>query len=193
MAYQNNIPQSGTQISVSQGDLLNNFLAINTIIDPNNKFINLSTTTAPEILIGNIGLYSQVDPRTYPSGQTALNELYFKRNSLAGVIGIPLSGGIGNITPLPTFVTSGATAVSCGWYNLPSGSWVKYGYIKALTVAIINLDLIGPLYQTGVDNVQVSINSRIINVSWDFTTQRTLQIRKAGTGTPDCYFFVIGR
>jgi hypothetical protein len=194
MAFNANQPQPGSQISSSQPILLANFQAINTIIDPNNSFINLVTTTPPLISSG-IGLYSEVDPRTYPSGQTALNEMYFKRNTAAGVNGIPLTGGNGNITPVPSFVTFGATAVACGWYNLPNELWVKYGYITGLsTVALINLDLIGPLYETAIYNVQVSSNTSVNTVvSWGFPDTSKVQIGKSGSGTPDCYFFVIGQ
>jgi len=107
MAYKNNIPQPSNQISDSQADLLGNFAAIGTILNPDGKYVNLATTSAPLIAAGNIGLYSKVN------GGSSLNELYFKRDSGSGVDGVPITA---------KKITAGE-----GWAYLPSGMIIQWG------------------------------------------------------------------
>lgn len=58
MAYQVNIPQPGDLLSQSQSDILNNFIAIGNIIDPNLGNITLTTSAAPAPAANQISLYA---------------------------------------------------------------------------------------------------------------------------------------
>ena len=78
MAYQNNIPQASDQINKSQADILNNFAAIQTLIDANHvgfanptnqgkhNFVSLPLTSsspaAPAFLATEEGIYNLVSP-----------------------------------------------------------------------------------------------------------------------------------
>lgn len=112
MAYNNNIPQPGDQLSVSQADILNNFAAISTLVNVNHvdfngadqgkhKWVTFPVqVAAPVINAGELGLYSIL------SALTATNQLNFI--NAAGVS-----------TPF--------TARGTGWFYLPCGLLVKYG------------------------------------------------------------------
>ncbi len=121
MAYQNNIPQPTDALSQSQSDILNNFAAIQTLIDVNHvdfassdqgkhKFITFPLQgAAPVINAGEIGLYNAL------STKTAKDELYLI-NSTGGTV--PLT-------------ESQQVARSSGWAYLPSGVLLKWGSSNA--------------------------------------------------------------
>lgn len=112
MAYQSTIPAASDQLSVSQGDIQNNFIALSTYLNVNHvdfngadqgkhKFITFPVQLgAPAINAGELGLYSILN--TY----TTANELNF----------INAAG-----TSIPF------TARGTGFFYLPSGLLIKYG------------------------------------------------------------------
>jgi len=127
MAYQNNIPQPTDALSQSQSDILNNFAAIQTLIDVNHvdfasadqgkhKFVTFPVQgAAPAINAGEIGLYNAL------STKTAKDELYLI-NSTGGTV--PLT-------------ESQQVAGSPGWAYLPSGVLLKWGNSSATGLSTI--------------------------------------------------------
>jgi hypothetical protein len=129
MAYNPNIPQATDVLSQSQGDLLNNFMAINTFVivdhagfsDPNegkhNKVTFPVQNPAPTFLAGEIGLYSFLNP------VTSANELYVA-NSASPSVATPMTASI-----LSTNANPGNNV--SGWTYLPSGLLLKWGNVTA--------------------------------------------------------------
>lgn len=123
MAYNQNIPQPTDLLSVSQGDLLNNFMALQTLIDINHvdfasgdqgkhKFVTFPVQgAAPVFLGGEVGLYNLLPGVPFPL--TGQNELFINKS---------------NGTNIP--ITASAQA-SPGWTYLPSGLVVKWGTATA--------------------------------------------------------------
>ncbi len=117
MAYKNNIPQSTDALSQSQSDLLNNFAAIQTLIDVNHvdfasadqgkhKFVTFPVqTVTPTFNAGEIGLYNKL------SAVTGVNELFIVNSA-------------GTTAPL---TASQQAAHANGWTYLPSGVLMKWG------------------------------------------------------------------
>lgn len=117
MAYNQNIPKPGDLISVSQGQILANFQAIQTLIDVNHvdfadagnmgkhKFVTFTDQTAlPPVAAGtDLNMYNAVD------GNTGLQELWIG-NSAGSTI--PFTSGI--------FATP-------GWTFIPSGIMIQWG------------------------------------------------------------------
>ena len=131
MAYLPNIPQSTDQLSISQGNILNNFTILGAIAgnaNPSSDSIN-STAGFNWILLpsqgaippsgaafpaGNIGLYSAT------STITTKNELYINKTNQATVVQIPSTASILSLVSAPTVFSS-------GWTYLPSGILLKWG------------------------------------------------------------------
>jgi len=117
MAYKNNIPQATDAISQSQSDILNNFAAIQTLIDvdhvdfanPNqgqhNKVTFPVQGSAPMPTAGSIYLYNLA------STLTSNNELFIANSS-------------GSTTPI---TASQQVTSNNGWTYLPSGVLMKWG------------------------------------------------------------------
>ena len=131
MAYIYNIPQANDQISVSQGQILGNFIALgaiagngsnssaalNNVAGFNWLYLPPQGATPPALSMfaaGNIGLYSAVN------ATTAKNELYINKTNQATVVQIPATASILSTASAPGV---GAT----GWTYLPSGILMKWG------------------------------------------------------------------
>lgn len=120
MAYNNNIPQPNDAISVSQGDILNNFAAISTFVNVNHvdfngadqgkhKWVTMPVQgAAPATGGGEIALFSRT------STLTSVPEMAFRRDTNGAVI---------------EFTSSAPTAI--GWTRLPSGILLKWGNSSA--------------------------------------------------------------
>ncbi len=125
MAYQSTIPLATDQLSVSQGDIQGNFIALGVIAGNGNagsaslnatvgfNFLNMAVQGAnPGFAAGRIGLYS------LNNANTTQNELYINKTNFAGVAQIPSTASIlGSATP---------AALSAGWTYLPSGLILKW-------------------------------------------------------------------
>lgn len=122
MAYNSNIPQPTDQLSVSQGDLLNNFQAIATIINPNTGSITfVDQVSAPTFPANQDGLYA------ITNGITAVSELYISKNiGSGGTRQIPLTASILS-TSANTNISPGQN--SKGWSYLPSGIIIQWGTV----------------------------------------------------------------
>lgn len=128
MSFLPNIPQPTDQISISQGNILNNFGILGAIAGNTNpastsinntsgfNFINFPVNTIPPITFpaGNIGLYAGLNPTT------SQNELYINKTNQATVTQIPATASILSITSAPASATA-------GWTYLPSGLIIQWG------------------------------------------------------------------
>jgi hypothetical protein len=129
VAYQNNIPQATDLLSQSQTDILNNFAAIQTLIDVNHvdfasvdqgkhKFITFPVQgAAPAFAAGEIGLYNFLDP------VTAVNQLY-------------VVNAVGSATPMTASELPSATS---GWTYLPSGLLMVWGEATIIAGGVITV------------------------------------------------------
>jgi hypothetical protein len=128
MPYNANIPQPGDQLSQSQSDLLNNFQALQTLIDINHidfaspdqgkhKWVTFPVqSAAPPIAFnaGELGLYSFLNPTTNQ------NELYINKTNQVTVTQIPTTASILSVNSNPGLSVP-------GWTYLPSGILIKWG------------------------------------------------------------------
>jgi len=153
--YNPNIPQPTDLLSVSQGNLLNNFGAIQALIDVNHVdfaaagagkhfFIEMPVQVAPPVTVaGEVGLYSQT------SAVTAQPELVFARQ-------------LGSTAPAAVQVTEFTSAIwlNPGYTKLPSGIMLKWHsnipFGGSQTVVIdLNTDVPGSPNYTNVLTVLV--------------------------------------
>jgi hypothetical protein len=123
MAYNPNIPQPTDILSQSQGDLLDNFQAIDVWVDidhvdfgspdegKHNQVTFVVQGVQPSFLSGEIGLYNFLSPLT------GVDELYISNQ--AGIL-TQLSA-----STLSTNINPGNNV--SGWAYLPSGMLLKFG------------------------------------------------------------------
>jgi len=135
MAYLPNIPQATDQLSVSQGNILNNFTILGAIAgnaNPSSAAINStagfnwillpSQGTAPgntpptgsAFPASTVAMYSAINP------VTAQNELYINKTNQATVVQISATASILSLVSAPIVFSS-------GWTYLPSGILLKWG------------------------------------------------------------------
>jgi hypothetical protein len=146
MAYQNNIPQPTDLLSKSQGDILNNFSALQTLIDVNHvdfnsadqgkhKWITLPSQGAiPPAGSGfaptELGLYNAV------YGTTTQQELFINKTNQATVVQVPLTASL--------LSTNSAPASNNGmWTYLPSGLILKSGSSTGTLSGLVTITPLG--------------------------------------------------
>jgi hypothetical protein len=134
VAYNANIPQSTDLLSQSQGDILANFQALQTLIDVNHVdfasgnqgkhfFVQFPVQSpVPTTGAGEVGLYCQT------SAYTGNPELVVSHQSAAGI----------------TEFTSSLKAAN-GWSYLPSGILLKWGNATANGSTTINFPTAGTI------------------------------------------------
>jgi|SRR5271165_3263752 len=149
MAYNNAIPQPTDLISVSQGDLLNNFAAIQTLLTVNHVNFNTADqgkhmwVTFPQqgatppagsgFLATELGLYNAVN------ATTTKNELYVNKTNQATVVQVPMTAS--------TLSTSSSPAQGTqGWSYLPSGIIIKWGNTTGTGLTLVDFTGLGPTY-----------------------------------------------
>jgi hypothetical protein len=170
MAWQQNIPQPTDKLSVSQGDLLNNFQALNTWMNINHylptdinsgkhKFVTMPIQGADVATGGNeIALYTKTGDFSAPP------QLFWRQQN---------NGTVVNITE--------GDLVTNGWSRLPSGLIVKWGSATLSNVGNITYNQ-GPAFTTvfyvnitpnNSNNAYISITSFNATTANTATTQRT--------------------
>lgn len=117
MAYLSNIPQPTDQLSVSQPQILANFTAIGTILDPDTGTVNFVKQLADPTLPANaIGLYSKDLPgapiAALPDVPEGGPEIYVNRTDGVNNFHIPITASFCNAN---------------GYAYLPSGVLLKWG------------------------------------------------------------------
>lgn len=133
MPFLFNIPQATDQLSISQGNILNNFTILgaiagnlgassaainatsgfNWIYLPNNGSTPPAGSAFPA---GDIALYASL------FATTAQNELYINKRNQATVVQIPATASILSTNSAPTIANS-------GWSYLPSGILLRWGVV----------------------------------------------------------------
>lgn len=123
MPYQANIPQPNDPLNQSQGDILGNFQAIDTLVSvdhatfgsasegKHNKISFPVQGAAPAFLAGEVGIYNLL------SIVTGVNELYIVNSA----------GGLGSITSSIISTNAVPGNNTAGWTYLPSGLLLKWG------------------------------------------------------------------
>lgn len=131
MSFLYNIPQAADQLSISQGNILNNFTILGAIagnasassasinstsgfnwlyLPPQGNIPPVGSTFAA----GNIALYSALNPTTN------INELYINKTNQVTVVQIPATASILSTNSAPTLSNT-------GWTYLPSGVLLRWG------------------------------------------------------------------
>jgi hypothetical protein len=166
-AYNPIIPQPSDDLSFSQPQILNNFGAIQSLIDVNHYdftgdilatgfntnagkhfFVEMpQVTTAPTTLANEVGFYCQADPIT---GNPAM--FLAKKSSSAGSNAYSFSEFVA--TP---WVTPGAF----GWTRLASGMLIKFGTNNGAAGPTISI----PLNGSGLGPDFVSVYTALITAS----------------------------
>lgn len=139
MAFLPLIPQSTDQLSISQGNILNNFTILGAIAgNANNSSASLNSTSGFNWLYlppqgatppagalfaaGNVGLYS------FTNAATGFNELYINKTMTSGIVQIPA-----------TAARQGGTNAANGWTYLPSGLKMAWGRAQLAAPGVFNL------------------------------------------------------
>lgn len=175
MAYNPAIPQPTDQISVSQTDILNNFMAIQTLIDVNHvDFANVNQgkhffvefpiqAIAPVTAAAEVGLYSQT------SAFTLQPELVFSKQSGTGVYEFTSSGQL----------------VNGGWARLPSGILYKWGTggpgAAGAYVITFPVNASTPVFTAVYVSFVTPTSNLVVYVTALSTTQLTLNVSGAGS------------
>lgn len=138
MAFLPLIPQGTDQLSVSQGDILNNFTILGAIAgNANASSGSLNVTSGfnwvymptngvaippagAAFPAGELGIYSATN------GTTTKNELYINKTNQATVVQVPMTASIMSQNSAPA-------ALSNGWTYLPSGILLKWGANQVVT------------------------------------------------------------
>lgn len=211
MAYQNNIPQPTDLLSQSQADLLNNFAAIQTLIDINHvdfasgdqgkhKWITFPSQVAtPPSGSGfastELGQYNAV------YSVSTKQELFINKTNQATVVQVPATASTLSVNSAPATYSGGYTI-------LPSGIVLKFGAIatpitgqSAIAIGGGN-STNGPVFN-GVITVLLTpwatnagdVNFAVRLVSIDSPTQFTVYVSSrtsAGPGTGFFTYLIIG-
>lgn len=198
-AFQANIPQPTDQLSDSQGDLLGNFQAIQTLIDVNhydfassNQGKHFAVSMPPQasspaitFAAGEVGLYS------YVNATTSQSELYINKTNQATVTQIPATASSLSITSAPV-------QGSAGWSYLPSGIYITWGSTTVNGNTLITLATPPPTQILSVQLTPASGSSSYVNAQVilnDIVSNSTFNVVGTINGSSaniTCYYFVIG-
>lgn len=180
------IPQPTDQLSISQGDLLDNFQALQALIDVNHvdfasgdegkhKWVTFPVqVAAPAFAPGEVGLYNKLPAAPFPL--TGVDELFIQKS---------------NGTNIPMTASQQATP---GWTYLPSGILLKWGNATALpgsntftfpaAATIPAFANIFAFYLTPIGNIGDTFNMYVVSVlaPWtQFTMVSNAAVNKSFT------------
>lgn len=178
MAYNSNIPQPTDQLSVSQGDLLANFQALATILNPNTgsaTFIN--QVAAPTFPANQLGLYALTP------ALTSVSELFVSKNSAAGKKEIPLTASI--------LSTSTPGNGGAGWTYLPSGIILQWGGYNTSSGSAVNFPIPFPTQPLNVVVTPINPSTSGAQGAANYTTTK-FDVFQAGANPVLGRFFAIG-
>ena len=192
MAFNANIPQAGDQISQSQGQILQNFQAIQTLIDVNH--VDFASPDQGKHMF--VTLTNQVaDPAT---GATEIN-LYNRQSAYLTTQALWLSNGS---TGFAQEISSNLRA-SPGWAFLPSGLLMKWGTGTGSGAVTVNFP-VGAQYPVFLGVLSCQLTTFFIGAPTDsnvqlssftttgisvYCTQRTT----TANATANFQYLVIGR
>lgn len=183
-SYNPSIPQSTDLLSNSQLSLLNNFGAIQTLVDVDHvDFANVAGGQHNKVTffnqvgglpvfspLGVVGMYSAADAT---SGQ---NELYINKTNASGIVQVAVTESILGTTAAPTGFTSQ------GWTMLPSGIKLSWGVVTGLGNSTTSVSL----------SLQYAMPTTILSVflspiSSDLTGTRPVACQRTTIGGPNTF------
>lgn len=160
MAWQSNIPQPGAKLSISQGDLLGNFIALNTWMGVNHylptnlanggkhMFVSLPTQSADPATAGSeLAIYSKI-------GTGGVPQIFWRQQS---------NGTVTEFTGA-TVVTSAGPTRTQGQTVLPSGVMIKWGVVTTSSVGSSAITYQGTAF-AAVSPLTYSLTMTILNAS----------------------------
>lgn len=184
-SYNPNIPQATDQLSNSQGQILNNFGAIMTLIDQDhvdfaaagagkhNQITFPTGAPADTIAPPDIGFY----PKTYPV--SGLYEIFISNINNAQIPFTSTGSGIS------TTAATGRTGITINWMWLPSGYLLKWGVSTTLFAGTPNPALTFSVSDTGITIPEFTAPPTwgIAVFNGALTTPSTNLINYTGVGT----------
>lgn len=207
MAFLPNIPQPTDQLSISQGNILNNFTILGAIAGNTNAssasinntsgfnwlYLPPQGATPPAgaaFTAGNIGLYSATN------SVTSINELYINKTNQVTVVQVPATASVLSTTSAPGNNSS-------GWSYLPSGVILKWGkfatvpgsntvsFPVAATIPVFTECFQVIISTTGIAaaDVFVTLNSFTATTMTVYSTNRT----STSTAVSSFTYLAIGR
>jgi hypothetical protein len=212
MSYNNNIPLAADKLSVSQSDLLNNMMAIESLVEVDHVDFNApgqgkhqrvslvqNTPNPPPFDAGDVGLYGFYSPVSLQ------NEMFISSVKQSGPPQqVNATGSI-----LSTNFSPGTN--SNGWTYLPSGILIKWGKVTVVSTSItpaFSYSFPGgagtPAFNT-VFSMQLSIcdfaaindtNKSVILAGFQasgFAAIATVRYNSSTYTTVDCNYLAIGR
>lgn len=183
MAYNAGIPLATDQLATSQGDLLNNFAAINTFVNVNHLPFNGADQGKHSQITFPLGPLAG-QPFTYGVGEIGLQSLNQLPTSIPDIW---MTRGSGTAIPI-----TGSLKATIGWTYLPSGILLKWG--TGTAVAAGNTIVTFPVAAT--NPVYVAVYSSLITPTSAITTYvaalstTTITVNCSAAGTFN--YFVIG-
>lgn len=215
--YNGIIPQANDFLSISQGQILNNFGAIQSLIQTDHTDFPSGTKTAGQHdrvsftvqtsppaqnlpnranwVAGQVGMYSALN------GTTNQNELYINKTNQATVKQIPATASVLSVTSAPgNHIT--------GWTYLPSGILLKWGNSQQFS-GLLNIQVNGIANQPdflGVMSIQVTTEGtntsdvdrfvRLVS-TWNIPANNYFQVyasfrTQVGATTASCEWLAIG-
>lgn len=203
MAFLPLIPQATDKLSISQGNILNNFTILGAIAGNANaasasinnssgfNWINLPSQgsippSGSSFPATNVALYSAVN------GSSTRNELYINKTNAAGVVQIPATASTLGATAAPILGTAGFT-------YLPSGMILKWGSGSATGSNVISFT--GPAFtvclsvqltvlQAGASDANLAVRLVAITPT-NFTAWGSPRIT-TGSAAVNFYYLAIG-
>jgi len=158
--YNASIPQAADLLSVSQGDIRDNFGGIKSLVDIDHvsfasadagKHIKVTLPVqapAPAFVAGEVGMYSFLNPTTNK------NELYVNKTNNSGIVQIAATSSIlGNANPIP-----GTFGDTTGWTMLPSGIKMVWGSFPGSPIGPQTINLVGAQqFGTTILSIQLTV------------------------------------
>jgi hypothetical protein len=194
MAFLPLIPQSTDLLSISQGNILNNFTILGAIAGNGNASsasLNSSSgfnwvylppqgATPPagaSFTSGNVGIYSATN------SSTSYNELYVNKQT---------NFGSGTVTAQIPF-TAGSIGANPGWSYLPSGLIIQFGALPSTTSGGSNTVNFPLAFPTGAYSGYLTVGSGTSAVVANVTSLSSTQIVFYTSANVKIYWFAIGR
>ena len=187
MAYQPNIPGPNTNLSVSQGDLLGNFQALNTVFGVDHNQYNAVSNAGTHLQVtmpsfGTPGSPGGTASVLYTKNVASSPTLYFKNGTADSVV---WTGGSG----------TGLSTVSSSNLTLPNGLQFSYGMgtTNGSGNATVTFNFPNNLYSATLTRIISGGNNRGF-VQWASTPTKTsgamTLLDSSGTGVAGIFYWM---
>lgn len=211
MPYLPLIPQSTDQLSVSQGNILNNFGILGAIAGNTNAssaslnnnsgfnwvYLPSNGSIPPagaSFTAGQIGIYSATN------ANTTKNELHINKTNQATVVQVPMTASILSSTSAPATFSNGWTYTPSGlllmWGMGDTGNTAAGSYVISLTGAFPDYATIFNVQLTPIANGAVDPNSSynlqaVLTAGQNITVRQSARITSGGATTNTQFFYFI--